>query len=84
MQIHFPFAFYAFLRNANAPPTQVAQAAGSAVRQVMQRLGNLCFQLDYSHRQQYVVCVNTPIDNSGFQDVALCDALHHVVYVAGP
>ncbi len=28
------------------------------------------------------MCVNTPIDNSGFQDVALRDVLPHVVCVA--
>ncbi len=32
--------------------------------------------------RQRVVCVNAPIDNSGFQDVALRDALPHVLCAA--
>ena len=56
--------------NVTARPHRRRDAACLA----RQCLGNHC-QLDCSHRQQHIVCVNTPIDNSGFQDVALHDVL---------
>ena len=55
-----------------------------AARHVTQGLGNHCCQLGCSHTQRAAVGVNIPTDNSGFQDVALRDALHHIVCVAGP
>ena len=42
------------------------------------------FSVGVFNRQLHVVFVNTPIDNSDFQDVAFRDALHHVVCVARP
>ena len=46
-----------------------------AARHPTQRLGNHCCQLGCSHIQCAAVCVNTSIDNNGFQDIALRDPL---------